>query len=92
MGRTVVLVLLVAGNAYYGIRAFQGHSSSVTLRHSGGAPEFVPIEGTSMQYATNTTHTILRIGSQYYLWLDGVWFQGQSASGPYSRSEGPPSE
>ena len=39
-----------------------------------GAPQFVPIAGTTMLYATNTPNKVIQVGSQYYLCYQGVWF------------------
>ena len=49
-----------------------------------GDPEFKPIEGTSMQYATNTADKVIKVGDVYYLCLQGVWFMSPSATGPWT--------
>ncbi len=50
-----------------------------------GAPKFIDIEGTSLQRAENTNLTILKEGSGKYFALDnGVWFIGNSSTGPWS--------
>ena len=48
-----------------------------------GEPEFKPIEGTSMSYATNTQSDVIKVGDMYYLCYQGVWFVSASASGPW---------
>ncbi len=39
-----------------------------------GAPEFKPIEGTSMFYAANTANRVIRVDNSYYLCSQGIWF------------------
>ncbi len=48
-----------------------------------GAPQFVPITGTTMLYATNTPNKVIQVGSQYYLCYQGVWFLSSTPSGPW---------
>ncbi len=48
-----------------------------------GDPEFAPIEGTEMHYATNTQSDVIMVGDLYYLCLQGVWFVSSSAIGPW---------
>jgi hypothetical protein len=50
----------------------------------GGDPQFQPISGTSMSYATNTQDKVIRVGDVYYLCLQGVWFMSVSAQGPWT--------
>jgi uncharacterized protein YraI len=49
-----------------------------------GAPDFQPIEGTKLSYATNTSDQVILVGSKYYLLKDGVWFVGDTPNGPFS--------
>jgi hypothetical protein len=49
-----------------------------------GTPHFVPIEGTSMQYATNTADKVIQVGGVYYLCLQGVWFMSAAPEGPWT--------
>ena len=39
-----------------------------------GQPQFLPITGTSMSYATNTPNRVIQVGAEYYLCYQGVWF------------------
>jgi hypothetical protein len=39
-----------------------------------GEPQFAPIEGTTLLYATNTPDKVIQVGDVYYLCLQGVWF------------------
>src|SRR5438477_7862209 len=47
-------------------------------------PKFEPIKGTSMEYATNTTDKVIKVGDVYYLCLQGVWFMSPNATGPWT--------
>jgi len=49
-----------------------------------GAPKFAPIEGTQMQYATNTPYQVIRVGDMYYCCFQGVWFVSSRADGPWA--------
>lgn len=48
-----------------------------------GDPQFQPIEGTSMSYASNTSSDIIKVENKYYLCQDAVWFVSDSATGPW---------
>jgi hypothetical protein len=49
-----------------------------------GSPNFAPIEDTSLTYATNTSTPVIAVNpSSYYALSDGVWFVGDSATGPW---------
>jgi len=48
-----------------------------------GAPQFQPIEGTSMQYAVNTPNKVIEVGSEYYMCYQGLWFVSSSPQGPW---------
>ncbi len=48
-----------------------------------GPPQFVPISGTSMSYATNTAQKVIQVGDLYYLCLQGIWFVSASPQGPW---------
>jgi len=56
-----------------------------------GAPEFKPIEGTSMSYATNTSDKVIKVGDVYYLCLQGIWFNSANAQGPWTTATSVPS-
>jgi hypothetical protein len=57
-----------------------------------GEPEFKPIEGTSMYYATNTSSDVIRVGDLYYLCFQGVWFVSTGPNGPWSVANEVPSD
>jgi hypothetical protein len=48
-----------------------------------GEPQFVPITGTTMLYATNTPNKVIQLGSQYYLCYQALWFVSSSPTGPW---------
>jgi hypothetical protein len=50
----------------------------------GGDPQFAPISGTSLYYATNTPDKVIQVGDVYYLCLQGVWFMSANAQGPWT--------
>jgi hypothetical protein len=55
-----------------------------------GAPEFAPITGTSLQYATNTVDKVIQVGDIYYLCLQGVWFMSTAPTGPWTTASSVP--
>jgi len=57
-----------------------------------GDPKFEEIEGTSMQYAVNTQSEVLKIDGLFYVIDDGVWFESNTANGPWKVSENRPEE
>jgi len=57
-----------------------------------GEPQFVPIEGTSMQYAANTASDVIMVNGKYYACQDGVWFTSGSPTGPWQVADSVPKE
>lgn len=57
-----------------------------------GDPKFKKIEGTSVEYAINTSAQVLRIKGKYYACDNGVWFVSSSATGPWKVAEDVPEE
>jgi hypothetical protein len=55
-----------------------------------GSPQFAPIEGTTLQYATNTPDKVIRVGDVYYLCLQGVWFMSTTPQGPWTTASSVP--
>ncbi len=55
-----------------------------------GPPEFAPITGTSLQYATNTVDKVIQVGDVYYLCLQGVWFMSTTPNGPWTTASSVP--
>ncbi len=50
----------------------------------GGEPQFVPITGTTLYYASNTQDKVIQVGDVYYLCLQGVWFNSANPQGPWT--------
>ncbi len=57
-----------------------------------GEPEFRDIDGTGMAYAVNTASDVIRVGEQYYLCHQGVWFVSPAPAGPWAAAESVPDE
>ncbi len=55
-----------------------------------GSPQFVPIEGTSLQYASNTPDKVIQVGDVYYLCLQGAWFMSTTPQGPWTAASSVP--
>ncbi len=51
-----------------------------------GDPQFQNIKGTRLQYAVNTSSTVLLYEGRYYAVDNGVWFVADSPSGPWAAS------
>jgi hypothetical protein len=58
--------------------------------HYDGAPQFRPIEGTTLSYAVNTAERVIRVDNLYYLCLQGVWFYSSSPTGPWTTAPSVP--
>ena len=54
------------------------------VAYQGGAPEFQPIETTTVQRAVNTDKDIFKVGDLYYMCFQGVWFMSRAATGPWA--------
>lgn len=49
-----------------------------------GAPQFAPIETTTVQYAANSPQQVFLVGGSYYCCDAGVWFVSPCATGPWA--------
>ncbi|MDF2190983.1 hypothetical protein [Paraflavitalea sp. CAU 1676] len=49
-----------------------------------GDPQFEDIDGTEMEYAINTSASVIRWRGRYYSVDNGIWFESYSAAGPWS--------
>ena len=56
--------------------------ATLEVRYSG-PPQFRPIEGTSLEYAINTSSEVIHAEGRYYAVEHGVWFVADSATGPW---------
>jgi hypothetical protein len=59
------------------------NSASTTVDYNGD-PKFAPIQGTNMQYATNTSASVMEDNGKFYTVDNGVWFEGPTANGPWT--------
>lgn len=57
-----------------------------------GAPEFRPIEGSTLQYAVNTSTPVIKTTDQYYAVDRAVWYQSAQADGTYRVATTVPAE
>ncbi len=91
-GRAVMLAILITFYSGYSLQELRLHRNA--YRHPQpefhGPPRFVPVDGNAVQYATNTSATILRIGQEYFLYREGAWFRSSSAQGQYTATAVPP--
>ena len=55
-----------------------------------GEAQFAPIEQTTVQRAVNTDKDVFKVGEQYYMCYQGVWFVGTTATGPWQVAESVP--
>ena len=55
-----------------------------------GEPQFAPIEGTPLYYATNTAEKVIKAGDLYYLCLQGIWFVSTGPQGPWRTADSVP--
>ena len=49
-----------------------------------GTPAFAPVQGTAMQFATNTRCQVLLVDGVYYCCYQAAWFQAPTPTGPWS--------
>ncbi len=49
-----------------------------------GAPQFVAIQGTTVQYAANSPNAVFLVDGRYYWCEQGVWLYGATANGPWT--------
>jgi hypothetical protein len=57
-----------------------------------GEPQFVPVEGTTLQRAANTSNQVFVFNGLYYLCYNAVWFVSSSAEGPWRVTADVPDE
>ncbi|WP_350648319.1 hypothetical protein [Pseudomonas sp. HY13-MNA-CIBAN-0226] len=64
-------------------------ASAVKVSYSG-EPEFEPIEGTALSYATNTPDKVIKVDNRYYACTQGVWFDSSTPAGPWQTTTSVP--
>src|SRR6201991_1859169 len=67
-------------------------NSANTSVNYNGEPQFGALQGTDMQYATNTSSSVILDHGIYYTVDNGVWFQAPSPSGPWTVATERPEE
>jgi hypothetical protein len=66
--------------------------AKVTVQYDGEAA-FVPIAGTSMSYAKNTSAAVIKLSDDSYYCVEaGVWFKASSPQGPWIAADTVPAE
>ncbi|MEN8158378.1 MAG: carbohydrate-binding family V/XII, partial [Bacteroidota bacterium] len=57
-----------------------------------GKPKFEPVGETGMKYAVNTDKSVLLIENRYYCCDNAIWFESESATGPWIVSTSVPDQ
>lgn len=57
-----------------------------------GDPKFERIKGTDLQYAINTSFTVILVSGQYFVLYNGVWFVGSTPTGPFVVTDSVPDD
>lgn len=57
-----------------------------------GEPKFAAIDNTSLEYAVNTADTVVRVDDTYYCCEEAVWYEADSATGPWIVCDSVPRE
>ncbi|MHC4959528.1 MAG: hypothetical protein ACYTGN_14270 [Planctomycetota bacterium] len=65
--------------------------AKVDVSYDGDAA-FEPIEGTQVQYATNTSFDVFQATGKFYCCYQGVWFVADAAAGPWAVADKVPAE
>jgi hypothetical protein len=55
-----------------------------------GAPQFKAIEGTGLEYAVNTSYSVLKTGGRYYCCHQAVWYVAATPQGPWQVADSVP--
>ena len=58
------------------------NTTTLTVTYDG-EPEFKKVEGTTLQYAVNTSDAVFMAGSKYYACRQAVWFVANSPTGTW---------
>lgn len=57
-----------------------------------GDPQFTAISGSTVSYAANSSHDVVKVADSYYLCTQGVWFVSKSPTGPWVVATSVPAE
>jgi hypothetical protein len=71
--------------------AIERSKASLTVEYDG-QPKFEQISGTEVSYAINTAAQVLQVDGRFYAVDNGVWFDSNSATGPWVVSDTIPSD
>jgi hypothetical protein len=65
--------------------------ATITVEYDG-TPSFEDVEGTAMQYAVNTSDSVIKSGGKYYCCREAVWYVAGNPVGPWAVSDEIPAE
>jgi hypothetical protein len=65
--------------------------ATTKVEYAGGA-KFEKIPDTNLEYAVNSGKSVFKEGTKYYALDQGVWYEADSANGPWRASAKPPQE
>jgi hypothetical protein len=76
------------------------HTARVAVRqlkapdvvYQGGGPKLEPIATTKVERVVNTDKDIVKVGADYYMCYEAVWFTSRSAEGPWTVATAVPAE
>ena len=66
--------------------------TATTTVNYDGDPKFLAVDGTNIQYAINTSSTVLLSNNKYYCVDNGVWFEAITPKGPWTVSVSRPAD
>jgi hypothetical protein len=69
--------------------ALKRDAARITVIYSG-APNFVPLPGTTLLYAVNTNTYVLQVQKTYYACEGGAWFVAAAPTGPWILADSVP--
>jgi len=67
-------------------------NTATTQVEYDGEPAFEPVQGTNMQYCTNTSGTVILDNATYFAVDNGVWFVSDRPTGPWAVATERPDE
>ena len=66
-------------------------TDTITVPYDG-EPKFEKIQGTAMDYAVNTSYSVIRCENMYYCCNQAVWYEAKEPRGPWAVSTSVPKE
>ncbi|MDF7800316.1 hypothetical protein P4C99_12635 [Pontiellaceae bacterium B1224] len=61
--------------------------SSLTVSYLGDVPNFIPIQGTNLEFAENSAFQVLKEANIYFCADRGVWYAATSPFGPWNPTD-----